>query len=106
MSDYTPTTEEIREAWKNTLVPKGENTFEFVDPDVAETEFNRWLIQERKRVAEHAKKKHFEHVVDIINELISDAEGHDGECDCRIAAQAYRDLLKHLSEYDDKGEGE
>lgn len=79
---------------------------EFGDSVKWGNEFDKWIIAERKRVAEHAKKKHFEHVVDIINELISDAEGHDGECDCRIAAQAYRDLLKYLSEYDDKGETE
>lgn len=69
------TTEEVREAWRNTLVPKGENTYEFVDPDVADTEFNLWLVTERHRVAnlaiEKERKRIKANILDRVQDLRS-----------------------------------
>jgi hypothetical protein len=63
------TTEEVREAWRNTLVPTGENTYEFVDSDVADTEFNLWLVTERNRVAELAMEKERKRIIKLIEEI-------------------------------------
>jgi hypothetical protein len=64
------TTEEVREAWRNTLVPTGKSTYEFVDPDDADTEFNLWLVTERKRVAELAIKKERKRIIKILEDWI------------------------------------
>ena len=60
------TTEEVREAWRNTLVATGESTYEFVDPDEADTEFDLWLVTERHRVADLAKEKERKRAIKII----------------------------------------
>lgn len=63
------TTQEVREAWMNLLVPTGApNTFKFIDPETAELEFNSWLKAERKRVAEHAMKKERKRFLEVIRE--------------------------------------
>ena len=63
------TTEEVREAWRNTLIPTGENTYEFVDPDVADTEFNLWLVNERHRVAQLAIEKERKRILSVLESV-------------------------------------
>ena len=63
------TTEEVREAWRNTLIPKGENTYEFVDPDKADTEFNLWLVTERNRVAQLAIEKERKRIMAVLKSV-------------------------------------
>ena len=63
------TTEEVREAWRNTLIATGEHTFEFVDPDVADTEFNLWLVNERHRVAQLAIEKERKRIIAILESI-------------------------------------
>ena len=43
MSEYTPTTVQVREFYLGQLVKTGDNYFEFVDEDKATAEFDRWL---------------------------------------------------------------
>lgn len=53
MSDYTPTTEEVR-TW-------------FEDEELA-TEFDRYVISERKRVAKMATRKEHERIINVLKE--------------------------------------
>jgi hypothetical protein len=54
------TTEEIR---ANYLPPR-------IEPDDADTEFNLWLVTERKRVAELAIKKERKRIIKILEDWI------------------------------------
>ena len=45
MTDYTPTTEEVRAAYEGQLIKIGENRFEFIDEAQAHSEFDRWLAE-------------------------------------------------------------
>ena len=45
MTDYTPTTEEVRAAYEGQLIKIGENRFEFIDEAQANSEFDRWLAE-------------------------------------------------------------
>ena len=43
MSEYTPTTDDVREFYQGQLEKTGENVYTFVDEDKANAEFDRWL---------------------------------------------------------------
>ena len=45
MTDYTPTTEEVRETYQGGLIQVGPNTYEIVDEKQAKAEFDRWLAE-------------------------------------------------------------
>lgn len=60
MTQYTPTTEEVRDAYESTWLS---DTMTGRD-----AEFNRWLVAERKRVAELAIQRERERVVKLLNE--------------------------------------
>ena len=45
MSDYTPTTEEVRDVYKSRLIKIGDNRFELIDEIEADAEFDRWLAE-------------------------------------------------------------
>jgi hypothetical protein len=55
MSDYTPTTEEVREFISKTVWPVAE--------------FDSWLVQERKRVAEMAMEKERKRILTMLEEI-------------------------------------
>ena len=57
MSEYTPTTEEMRETYHDWMGRPQAECF---------AEFDRWLIAERKRVADMAIKKERRRAVNII----------------------------------------
>lgn len=64
MSDYTPTTEEIRRAYTSYTQPSlSDNGELFYGTSV---EFDRWLLQERHRVAEMAIKKERRRAITVI----------------------------------------
>ena len=54
MSDYTPTTEEIRAAYEGQLIKIGENRFELIDEGLAKAEFDRWLAEVIRKAKEEA----------------------------------------------------
>lgn len=56
MSEYTPTTEEVRRQFSESLI---------YEKEYREV-FDRWLVQERKRVAEMAIKKERRRAMTII----------------------------------------
>ena len=60
------TTDEVREAYRGLLVQTGERTYEVIDEDTADTEFNLWLVTERHRVADLAKQKERKRAIKII----------------------------------------
>lgn len=60
------TTDEVREAYMGILIQTGENTYELIDEDTADTEFNLWLVTERHRVADLAKQKERKRAIKII----------------------------------------
>lgn len=60
------TTDEVREAYRGLLVQTGERTYEVIDEDTADTEFNLWLVTERHRVADLAKEKERKRAIKII----------------------------------------
>ena len=43
MSDYTPTTEEVRGAYEGQLIKVGDNAYQLLDEAHAKAEFDRWL---------------------------------------------------------------
>lgn len=57
------TTEEVREAYRGVLIPTGQHTFTVIDEDVADTEFNLWLVTERHRVANLAIEKERKRII-------------------------------------------
>lgn len=57
MSDYTPTTEEVREAYVS-----------LTDFSHRGVEFDRWLIAERKRVATMATGRERARIISLIKE--------------------------------------
>ena len=54
MTDYTPTTEEVRDVYQSRLVKVDENRFELIDQVQADAEFDRWIVAERNRSADRA----------------------------------------------------
>ena len=73
------TTEEVREAYRGLLIPTGQHTFTVIDEDVADTEFNLWLVTERHRVANLAIEKERKRIIKILedNTLNDDWVGKD-----------------------------
>lgn len=72
MTEYTPTTLDILEAYKGQILATDKpNVYEMIDEDQAIAEFNRWLVAERKRVAEYAVTKVGRKVtrVEVIDDL-------------------------------------
>ena len=57
------TTEQLREAYCGLLVQTGDHTFEFIDQDTANAEFDLWLVTERKRVAQMAIEKERKRII-------------------------------------------
>jgi hypothetical protein len=45
VSDYTPTTEEMRHVYRGSLVQTETNIYTFVDETQADAEFDRWLAE-------------------------------------------------------------
>ena len=45
MSDYTPTTEEVRGAYEGQLIKIGDNAYQLLDEAHAKAEFDRWLAE-------------------------------------------------------------
>ena len=45
MSDYTPTTEEVRAAYEGQLIKIGDNAYQLLDEAHAKAEFDRWLAE-------------------------------------------------------------
>ena len=45
MSDYTPTTEEVRGAYEGQLIKVGDNAYQLLDEAHAKAEFDRWLTE-------------------------------------------------------------
>ena len=60
------TTEEVREAYRGVLIPTGKSTFTVIDEDVADTEFNLWLVTERNRVAQLAIEKERKRILSVL----------------------------------------
>ena len=58
MSDYTPTTEEIRAAYEGQLIKIGENRFELIDEGLAKAEFDRWLAEVKAKAWEEGYEQH------------------------------------------------
>jgi hypothetical protein len=64
MSDYTPTTNEVREAYRNMLVQEATNIYSMLTPEDADAEFDRWFqsimhqahIAERERIIKLLEK--------------------------------------------------
>lgn len=48
MSDYTPTTEEVRDVYQSRLIKKEANIYVLIDEDQANAEFDRWFEQTKK----------------------------------------------------------
>lgn len=48
MSDYTPTTEEVRDVYQSRLIKVSDNRFELIDEAQADAEFDRWLDETKK----------------------------------------------------------
>ena len=63
------TTEQLREAYCGLLVQTGDHTFEFIDQDTANAEFDYWLVRERNRVAEMAKDRERERIYKLIEDI-------------------------------------
>lgn len=63
MSDYTPTTEEVRAQW----------TYDYPDYANRPEQFDRWLVAERSRVAEMAQKRLLSKITRVT--LIDDDRG-------------------------------
>ena len=57
MKEYTPTTQEILDCYKGQVIQIKDNVYEVIDETQAIAEFSRWLVAERKRVAEMAQKR-------------------------------------------------
>lgn len=66
------TTDEVREAYKGLLIQTGERTYEVIDEDTADTEFNLWLVTERHRVADLAKEKERKRILNLIKANIGE----------------------------------
>lgn len=61
--DYTPTTEEMRQAWAGQLVQSATpNCFELIDEGQASDEFDRWLVARDREVAARAWDEGAQHV--------------------------------------------
>ena len=43
--DYIPSTEEVRDIYRGTLIHKEGNTYEVIDPEQADAELDAWLEQ-------------------------------------------------------------
>lgn len=44
MTEYTPTTDDVREAYRGIILATDKpEVFELIDPDQADSEFDRWL---------------------------------------------------------------
>ena len=67
MSDYTPTTEEVRAAYGGQLIKIGENRFEFIDEGQAASEFDRWLAEVKAQVWDDAWKEGSEYPKENFN---------------------------------------
>ena len=57
------TTDEVREAYRGLLIQTGERTYELIDEETAGTEFDLWLVTERKRVAQMAIEKERKRII-------------------------------------------
>ena len=66
------TTEEVRDAYRGLLVQTGEHSYEVIDEDTADTEFNLWLVTERHRVADLAKEKERKRIIKLITDNIGE----------------------------------
>ena len=89
MSDHTPTTEEILDCYIGQLVETSPNTFQLVDEKTARVEFSRWLIAERKRVAEMATQREQERIT-ALWEI-------EMQCPCEEAMQHLATRIKEQS---------
>jgi hypothetical protein len=67
------TTDEVREAYRGLLVQTGEHTYEFIDQETADREFDLWLYTERNRVAALATNREQKRIV----KLIKDASAYE-----------------------------
>ena len=47
MSDYTPTTEEVRDVYQSRLIKREANIYVLIDEDQANAEFDRWFSKTR-----------------------------------------------------------
>lgn len=45
MTDYMPTTDDVRDAYQGRLVKTGPSSYELVDEKQADAEFDRWLAE-------------------------------------------------------------
>jgi methyl coenzyme M reductase subunit C-like uncharacterized protein (methanogenesis marker protein 7) len=45
VSDYTPTTKEVRHVYRGSLVQTETNIYTFIDETQADAEFDRWLAE-------------------------------------------------------------
>lgn len=77
------TTDEVREAYMGILIQTGENTYELIDEDTAGTEFDLWLVTERKRVAQMAIEKERKRILDILRD---DCHRYDENTICPCGA--------------------
>lgn len=80
MSDYTPTTEEVRSAWMDGLASLG-------------AEFDRWYIAERKRVAQMAIKKERARILAVLEAAICDCDA-----DCKRIDTTFSELQTKIEE--------
>lgn len=46
---YTPTTEELLDAYQGRLLKIGDTVYKFIDEEQAEAEFDRWLAEVKKQ---------------------------------------------------------
>lgn len=65
--EFIPTTLDVRNAYAGQLFQVSENVWELADEDAMFLEFDKWLIQERNRVAEMAIKRERERILKLIS---------------------------------------
>lgn len=87
------TTDEVREAYHGLLIQTGERTYELIDEETAGTEFDLWLVTERKRVAEMAIKKERARILAILEAAICDCDG-----DCMRIDTTFDELQTKIEE--------
>lgn len=99
MTEYTPTTEDIQRAYTSYTQPSVSDSGElFYGTPV---EFDRWLIAERKRVAEMAIKKERRRAMTIImaniGEIVWQVK-HNPETDAIDMSKMYKAIMGEDSE--------
>lgn len=56
-SEYTPTTNDVRELYQGQLEKTGDNLYTFVDEDKANAQFDRWLAGVKRATAVKALRE-------------------------------------------------